>query len=1067
MLDRFFDSFYSVFQTHLSSGHCSETVVLMILKGYQDILQSAASFELKEVTEKFLKSLCQFAIPTTSGDLDSDHLRRIDGCLCVDNGNQSDSLTLSSLNVHAIRTLLNVVHQLGSVLGSSWTAVVTTLYTLDGILMHSVTNQEARTAELGADTELAILETSLKHLFDGTSNLSTEAVVCLLSSLRDVSLQSLTAASSKHRRPSFCLQHMVGVLLRNLERVHDLWGIFLAHVIEVISTSEPSSWTIAIDALDRAVIGILEGCLKTEDDDGALENMLLVALASLFSDACHRPIRIGILRIALHVLQRGGESLTRGWDPMLRLLQSVPEGVADEEVINMAFDSVELLVNEHLDQLPSDIQSKSLRIVSSFAKQTTAMNVSLTSINLLWAAVDMFGKEAKPPRQLQSQGSFPGTVLRRSISSEDPTSLAASQSLFYLIIVLQELSVDKRPEVRNSGIRSFFAAMVSYGSKFCLDDWNRCLSDVLLPLLKSVYYISMTSSSDETEAVELGKEKGRSVMMLMHYSRNTERKQWEETMVLALNGLCKILRLYLPLLLNLSAFSQAWDQIAVICKNSLAQGTKDAALAAIALIVQVSETFGTSTTQLPTQTMSLILRSLDESIELVTHPESLTPAIVRFELVKAIGAISHSTKHILPESSMSRFIEWIQRLACKPFNAEEATQNVSDMLPIVQKEMLSVMTGLSEDTHDNLWMEVTQALCRFLYPDAMDFEDPLCQPVSLPSHFHRSPESSMLLWLTHIVEQLEKIYLTSISKDLQGELFSMVLSSLTRCMASGFVHHDATPALWIKAASLFRSVLDVGLTSMSEDSRNGYDWMRKWETIVSSFEAVFSGKHVKIEHVTPLDLFSSAAASELKLSLLDVLSDVIMSSYHRMSETTLKRLISLIDATITLHADQHEDNGPAGNLCHSCLRKLFVLCSHSNDFSVSVIALPLFIRRCKSILGVFSEKNAETSNTHLSLVRVGEVVFVLEMLSSLRVSPAVAEALLSEHPVYQKFSPNRGGGSSLRRSNSTAPWIVSMRRPHLLMMYDTLCDCVMSKEAHVRVLVGELLKSVGQDIGFM
>jgi hypothetical protein len=35
---------------------------------------------------------------------------------------------------------------------------------------------------------------------------------------------------------------------------------------------------------------------------------------------------------------------------------------------------------------------------------------------------------------------------------------------------------------------------------------------------------------------ELGRENGRAVMMLVHHSRNTQQKQWDETLVLSLNG---------------------------------------------------------------------------------------------------------------------------------------------------------------------------------------------------------------------------------------------------------------------------------------------------------------------------------------------------------------------------------------------------------------------------------------------------------------------------------------------------------------------------------------------------
>ncbi len=36
-------------------------------------------------------------------------------------------------------------------------------------------------------------------------------------------------------------------------------------------------------------------------------------------------MRRGLLRIALHVLQHHGDTITRGWVPMLRLLEAVPQ----------------------------------------------------------------------------------------------------------------------------------------------------------------------------------------------------------------------------------------------------------------------------------------------------------------------------------------------------------------------------------------------------------------------------------------------------------------------------------------------------------------------------------------------------------------------------------------------------------------------------------------------------------------------------------------------------------------------------------------------------------------------
>ena len=55
----------------------------------------------------------------------------------------------------------------------------------------------------------------------------------------------------------------------------------------------------------------------------------------------------------------------------------------------------------------------------------------------------------------------------------------------------------------------------------------------------------------------LGKLRGVSVKMLVHHSRNSEQKQWDETLVLALAGMARLLKSHLPLLLTFPAFAEA------------------------------------------------------------------------------------------------------------------------------------------------------------------------------------------------------------------------------------------------------------------------------------------------------------------------------------------------------------------------------------------------------------------------------------------------------------------------------------------------------------------------------
>lgn len=58
--------------------------------------------------------------------------------------------------------------------------------------------------------------------------------------------------------------------------------------------------------------------------------------------------------------------------------------------------------------------------------------------------------------------------------------------------------------------------------------------------------------------------------MLVHHSRNSVQKQWEETLVLALGGMARILRAHLPVLVDMPGFSQVPPRHTA---NSLAIGT--------------------------------------------------------------------------------------------------------------------------------------------------------------------------------------------------------------------------------------------------------------------------------------------------------------------------------------------------------------------------------------------------------------------------------------------------------------------------------------------------------------
>ena len=100
--------------------------------------------------------------------------------------------------------------------------------------------------------------------------------------------------------------------------------------------------------------------------------------------------------------------------------------------------------------------------------------------------------------------------------------------------------------------------------------------DMLKALMqKSLHLRHMSPSSQPgvllaQAAVEiLGKRKGEQMAMLVHHSRNSVQKQWEETLVLALSGMARILRAHLPVLVNMPGFSQVISSASLRCQDCL------------------------------------------------------------------------------------------------------------------------------------------------------------------------------------------------------------------------------------------------------------------------------------------------------------------------------------------------------------------------------------------------------------------------------------------------------------------------------------------------------------------
>ena len=204
-----------------------------------------------------------------------------------------------------------------------------------------------------------------------------------------------------------------------------------------------------------------------------------------------------------------------------------------------AFGVMKVIVDEFLETMTREGSSNSngnisvelvaalIHCLSHFTSQTADVNVSLTSVEMLWKVTDL---------AISNVVSFDGDV--------------AAMKVFDLMAqALQELSMDHRPEIRNCAVNTLFSALTAHAhtptSLLTRRDVSlrlkRTFEVTVFPMFLQTAETSRQAVLTNSEAVAPELKKG--IKMTVHHSRDTTHKQWSETQTLALKGLSRLLRM--------------------------------------------------------------------------------------------------------------------------------------------------------------------------------------------------------------------------------------------------------------------------------------------------------------------------------------------------------------------------------------------------------------------------------------------------------------------------------------------------------------------------------------------
>ncbi|KXS17490.1 hypothetical protein M427DRAFT_144228 [Gonapodya prolifera JEL478] len=219
-------------------------------------------------------------------------------------------------------------------------------------------------------------------------------------------------------------------------------------------------------------------------------------------------------------------------------------------LVRQAFTCLQLVCMDFLALLSPSVLHSCVRTTSAFVRQTDDVNISLTAVGLAWNISDHVLTRRSAllnSNRSMSQGSMVLQIDKDSMATTNPEDLGGPENdrlySFVWMFLLSKLgmhSLDHRPEVRNGAMQTLFRAINMNASSLPSELTDRSITDVLFPLLKQMREVSQKMEEEESL---LNEEKGGATTgasVMVHHSRNSQSKQWDETRVLAIHGLGKI-----------------------------------------------------------------------------------------------------------------------------------------------------------------------------------------------------------------------------------------------------------------------------------------------------------------------------------------------------------------------------------------------------------------------------------------------------------------------------------------------------------------------------------------------
>ncbi|GLD97228.1 hypothetical protein PINS_up005911 [Pythium insidiosum] len=765
----------------------------------------------------------------------------------------------------------------------------------------------------------------------------------------------------------------------------------------------------------------------------------------------------------LELLNACGHLVNIGWPLILRAIQEACE-IGDAKTQVVAFKCLRLIVDDLLSSMPRMYLPHCVTCIGRFACCAKDVNISLTAVNELWSVADIIGKSKQTAPVL-----------------ETPALRASTSQWGCVFAELSVVALDDRTEVRNSAINTLFGTAATYGVYFELTEWQLFVNDTVLPLAAKLHQGRELLSSN-------GISEGKSGIK-MHHSRDSAQKQWDESRVLMLSGISRVLQTNCQTLLAHQAwFAQVWKELLQhVALNSTRSMSKDVVLAAVNTLqtmLQVSSAadFDQITQMQPVRAgagMRVVGGALVASA--TSSAASAAAAAKRHAQHNALTAAAgrdeklwedaftlllklchdrqpsgEASASLLPwreddeqeisSSVVAVLITLYSQAKDYEFKHEQNVVRMLDLFDVlVMRHVLQRLDdpeaskSLSNVTTNSLQSRVLNAFeeCGSFAAHPVVHTKALDQLVRYVTM--SSQKDGLVFFTRHALISLAKLY-ASVSTEARRERFSAVLQSTQTFLQLGeqrdraaspppsTAAQKAAAQQWKHALRVLLVLISHGLAAVRLAEHNS--WRQLLDTI-TLFLAPSSGS---------LPSFVDGEEDEaLVLSVLECLVDSVIALFSGQSRAQLRseseaECTSFNDALMGLLCSGVDATQHCKPLVKCCVRQLATLALQREDDRLAHLARSYLVRCCNVALQALAAREA-------SLPEVRGTDATLGVAAAAPETDDASVSTARDRVVILLSSASEVGLST--RS--------------VLEMFASLCGCITSGDAQVRRLIQRLL----------